>query len=167
MYQVTSKIGIAVIDLIQHMVSDFNAPIVVILSAAMVFLITVLTILSALSTPISFAIISIRYYRYMGGQKRHHILAIRLQLLHIEGHPLSIRKIRWWHLKALWSKARIGLNWMYNRVGMAISLYRMIRILNGLPVWIRIPGRWITRISRSWMQDHFYHRNSRMRRCHC
>lgn len=79
-YQVTSKIGVAVIDLIQHMVSDFNAPIVVILSAAMVFLIAVLTILSALSTPISFAIISIRYYRYMGGQKRHHILAKEIHI---------------------------------------------------------------------------------------
>lgn len=71
-YQVTSRIGIALINLIQDMVSDFNAPIVVILSGAMVLMTALLTILSAIATPISFAIISIRYYRYMGGQKLHH-----------------------------------------------------------------------------------------------
>ena len=79
-YQVTSRIGIALINLIQEMVSDYSAPTVVLLSGAMVLMTVILTILSAASTPISFAIISIRYYRYMGGQKRHHIPAKEIHI---------------------------------------------------------------------------------------
>lgn len=79
-YQLITKIGIALINLIEHMVSDYNAPTVMVLSGAMILLTVVLTLLSAVAIPISFAVLSMRYYRYMGGKERHHIPAKEVRL---------------------------------------------------------------------------------------
>ena len=84
LYQVITKIGIAIIRLVQHMVADYSTPTVVLLSGAMVLLTVVLTVLSAISVPICFSILSIRYFHYMEGETRHHIPAKEIRITRLQ-----------------------------------------------------------------------------------